>query len=93
MVDSSKGDIFKIIVKLTTPGSLFPIAIESKRSDYSDKVSAQANQSFISPNGVNWIDTSKNTAVIKLYENLMRINLVETNVCLKAYTDLQMIWH
>ncbi|WP_295619327.1 lectin like domain-containing protein [uncultured Methanobrevibacter sp.] len=87
MVDLSKGDIFKIIVKLTTPGSLFPIAIESKRSDYSDKVSAQANQSFISPNGVNWIDTSKNTAVIKLYENLMRINLVETNVCLKAYTD------
>ena len=87
MVDLSKGDIFKIIVKLTTPGSLFPIAIEFKRSDYSDKVSAQANQSFISPNGVNWIDTSKNTAVIKLYENLMRINLVETNVCLKAYTD------
>lgn len=87
LVDLAKGDIFKISVRLTTPDSLFPIAIESKRSDFSNKAHAELNQSFISPDGINWYDIAKNTTVCKFYEDLGRIKLVETNVCLKAYTE------
>ena len=86
MVDLAKGDIFKITVRLTTPDSLFPIAIESKRSDYSTKVTAELDQSFISPDGINWYDIAQDTVVTKFYEDLSRIKLVKTNVCLKAYT-------
>ncbi len=85
-VDVAKGNIFKIAVKLTTPDSLFPVAVESKRSDYSTKVTAEPNQSFISPDGVNWYDIGKNLTVTKFYKNVSRIKLCETNVCLKAYT-------
>ena len=80
-----KEDIFKIIVKLTTPDSLFPIAIESKRSDYSKKVTAQLNQSFISRDGIKWYDIANDTVLSKFYKDLNRIKLTETNVCLKAY--------
>lgn len=86
-VDLVKGDVFRIALRLCTPDSLFPIAIESKRDDYSNKVTAQLNQSFISPDGINWYDISKNTTVTKFYEDLGRVKLVETNVCLKAYTE------
>ena len=87
LIDLVKGDIFKISVRLTTPDSLFPIAIESKRSDYSNKVTAELNQSFISPDGINWYDIAQDTTVSKFYNDLNRIKLVETNVCLKAYTE------
>ena len=87
LVDLLRGDVFKITVRLTTPDSLFPIAIESKRSDYSNKVTAELNQSFISPDGINWYDIAQDTTVSKFYNDLNRIKLVETNVCLKAYTE------
>ena len=87
LIEVVKGDIFKVTVKLTTPGSLFPIAIESKRSDFSTKVTAQLNQSFISPDGIHWYDIAKDTYVCKFYEDLNRIKLQQTNVCLKVYTE------
>ena len=82
-----KGDTFRINVKLTTPDSLFPIAIESKRGQYSEKATAQSNQSFISPDGVSWYDISQKTVVSKFYNDLNRMGLEQTNVCLKAYTE------
>lgn len=87
LVDVAKGDVFKVTVRLTTPGTLFPIAIESKRSDYSTKVTAQLNQSFISPDGIHWYDIAQDTYVCKFYEDLNRIQLQQTNVCLKVYTE------
>lgn len=87
LVGLSKGDVFKITVKLTTPDSLFPIAIESRRSDYSIKVSASLGQSFISPDGINWYDMAKDTSVVKFYEDMTKVTLSKTNVCLKAYTE------
>ena len=87
LVDLSKGDIFKITVRLTTPDSLFPIAIESYRTDYSTKVTAELNQSFISPDGISWYDMAKDTTVVKFYQDLTKISLKHTNVCLKAYTE------
>jgi len=85
-VDVVKGNFFKITVKLTTPDSLFPVAVESYREDYSTKVTAEANQSFISPDGVNWYDIGKNLTVTKFYKKAIRTTLNQTNVCLKAYT-------
>ena len=85
-IDLAKGDKFRINVRLTTPDSLFPIAIESQRSGYSSKASAEANQSFISKDGVNWVDLTVNRTVVKFFERVFRINLAQTNVCLKAYT-------
>ena len=82
-----KGDLFRIEVKLTTPDSLFPIATESRRTDFSEKVTAQLNQSFISPDGIKWYDIAQDTVVSKFYKDLNRIKLEKTNVCLKAYTE------
>ena len=81
------GDIFRINIKITSPDSKFPVAIESQRSGYSSKASASLGQSYISPDGETWYDISKNTNVIKLYEYLIgNHTLYKTNVCLKAYT-------
>ena len=85
LINLLKGDIFKITVKLTTPDSLFPIAIESKRTDFSSKASAKLNQSFVSPDGINWIDIAGTPLVYKFYEDLSRLRLQNANVCLKAY--------
>ena len=87
LIDLVKGDIFKITVKLTTPDSLFPIAIESKRGNFSSKATAELNQSFISQDGINWYDIAQTTVVSKFFEDLTRVKLEQTNVCLKAYTD------
>ena len=89
LINLNEGDVFKVIVRLTTPGSLFPIAIESKRSDYSNKSTASLSQSFISADGVDWYDIAQTTTVVKFYERSYRINLQQTNVCLKAYTAYQ----
>ena len=74
-IDLKEGDLFKISIKLTTPGCLYPIAIES--NFYNFPAYAEPNQSFISANGRIWTDlttTSGNTF---------------SNVCLKAYTFIK----
>lgn len=87
LVELKTNDLFKIIIKLTTPDSLFPIAIESQRSGFSSKASASLGQSFVSPDGINWQDIAKPTELIKFYEALLGdYQLNQTNVCLKAYT-------
>jgi len=69
-----KNNKFAVIVKLTTPGSEFPIGVEDKEIGYSSNASANSGESYISYDGDYWTDvTSK-----PLWEN--------TNVCLKAFT-------
>ena len=93
-VELAKNDIFKIAVKLTTPDSCYPIAIESKREGYSSGASANPNESFISMDGINWIDLvdyknlyEDGLKVIKFYQYAQDYDLKEANVCLKAYTS------
>ncbi len=86
LVGLSKGDIFRIDVRLTTQDSLFPIAIESQRSGYSSKAEASLNQSFISPDGINWFDIAQDFEVVKISGCLYNKTMSQTNVCLKAYT-------
>ena len=93
-VELAKNDVFKIAVKLTTPDSFYPIAIESKREGYSSGASANPNESFISIDGINWIDLvdyknlyEDGLKLIKFYQYAQDYDLKEANVCLKAYTS------
>ena len=92
-INLAKDDIFKIAVKLTTPDSFYPIAIESQREGYSSGASANPGESFISIDGENWIDLvdyknlyEDGLKVIKFYQYAQDYDLKEANVCLKAYT-------
>lgn len=67
-----KGNDLAIVVKLTTPGYLYPVAVEYAISGYSDKTSALPGQSYVSADGINWMDTTDINA--------------SANVCLKAFT-------
>ena len=81
------GDSFKITVKLTTPSSLFPLAIESLYSGYTSRAKSALNQSFISPDGNNWYDMANaNTRSLKFYEDMYFHIIKNASVCLKAYT-------
>lgn len=72
-VPVSAGQRFSVVVELTTPGTRFPIAIESPIRGYSGKASAQSGQSYVSSDGSEWTDLTN------LYTG--------SNVCLKAFTD------
>ena len=86
-VELAKDDVFRVAVKLTTPISLFPVAIESQRSGYSSVADAEEGQSFISPDGINWYDLADYNEPIKFYQYAYRHELEKANVCLKAYAS------
>jgi len=67
------GDLFSVVVKLTTPGynNYYPIPVEYDYSGYSSKATASPGQSFTSSAGTSWSDTTKTDSTM--------------NVCIKAY--------
>lgn len=72
MVTLPSGQGFVVAVKLTTPGSNYPVALEYPEPGYSSQATASAGQSFVSSNGTSWSDITDSYA--------------NTNVCLKAFT-------
>jgi len=64
-----KGERFSIVVKLTTPGYQYPVAIEYPYSGFSSRASASSGQSFVSTTGTLWTD------ITSVYKN--------SNVCLR----------
>jgi C1A family cysteine protease len=70
-VTVTSGQKFSVVVRLTTPGYTYPIAIEYPVGGYSSAATASSGQSYMSSNGSNWTD------VAGYYSN--------TNVCLKAF--------
>ena len=74
MVNLNTGDKFRIEIKLTTPNTNYPIAVENYHSGFTSKASANANESFVSSNGKDWDDLTKVSGYSR------------ANVCLKAYT-------
>jgi len=68
----SKGEKFSVMVKLTTPGYRYPVAIEYPYPGFSSKASAHSGESYVSSTGTLWTDIST------VYAN--------SNVCLKALT-------
>lgn len=69
-VGVSRGEKFSVMVKLTTPGYRYPVAIELPYQGFSSKASAHKGESYVSSTGTLWTDIST------VYAN--------TNVCLKA---------
>ncbi len=88
LVDLNENDIFKVVVKLTTPNLLYPIPIECDVDEWIGNMSTDFNQSFISPDGVVWYDLHSNNTV--LYKDFASVlvyhNLSNAHVCLKAFT-------
>lgn len=71
-VQLKNGQKFSVVLKLSTPESKTPIAIEKPIAGWSSKAKANTGESFVSPDGKNWTDMTA------YYSN--------TNVCIKAFT-------
>ncbi|AKB25407.1 cell surface protein [Methanosarcina sp. MTP4] len=67
------GQNFSVLVKFTTPDYSYPVAVEYPLEGHSSKARANPGESFFSPDGESWVDTS--LAV----ENM--------SVCIKAFTN------
>lgn len=72
-IQLAAGQKFAVVVKLTTPGCIYPIPIEKPFSGFSSKATANPGESFISHGGTSWSDKTS-------YDP-------NTNVCLKAFTS------
>jgi C1A family cysteine protease len=70
-VTVSKGQRFAIVVALTTPGVLHPMAIEYHASDLNANVDITDGEGYISNNGLDWERVE---------------DMAEGNLCLKAYS-------
>lgn len=71
-VPVAAGQKFSVVVKITAPGSTYPICLERPYSGYASAATASTGQSYMSSNGTSWTD------VAGYYAN--------TNVCLKAFS-------
>jgi C1A family cysteine protease len=69
----TQGEKFSVVVKLTTPGYQYPVALEYPYAGYSSRASAKAGESFVSNDGISWTD------ITSVYSN--------SNVCLKAFSS------
>lgn len=69
------GRFFSVAVKLTTPGSRYPIPLEERLRGYSEAASAAPGESYLSSNGISWTDITT------------LAGQRETNVCLKAFAS------
>lgn len=67
----SAGERFAVIVKITTPGSGHPVAVEYRADEYTQNVVTEGRECYLSQTGEHWENTEKEFG---------------TNVCLKAYT-------
>lgn len=67
-----KGEKFSIIIRLTTPGYGYPLAVEYPMTGYSTQAVAHSGESFISSDGKTWTDL---TRVVQ-----------NGNACIRAFT-------
>jgi len=72
-VSIKKGDDFAAVIRMTTPGRWYPVAVEVPIEGYSSTATARGGQSYVSKDGVTWEDLT-----------LLQPN---ANVCLKVFTQ------
>ncbi|MDD1707257.1 MAG: lectin like domain-containing protein, partial [Methanoregulaceae archaeon] len=72
-VKVKQGEKFSVVVKLTTLGNNYPVAIEYPYSGFSSAATSRSGESYVSNNGVSWTDLTT------IYTN--------SNVCLKAFSS------
>jgi C1A family cysteine protease len=53
-----RGDEFAIVVKVTTPGTDGPLALENRVEGYSSKATANAGEGYLSENGESFVDVT-----------------------------------
>jgi C1A family cysteine protease len=73
LVPLTQGQKFSVVLKVTSPGTIHPIAFEMPMSGYSGGATASAGQSFMSSGGGSWTDITT-----------WRAN---SNICIKAFTS------
>ena len=66
-----KGQRFAVILHITTPGAVHPMAVEYQADDVAKTVDVTDGEGYISPNGKNWESAEQQ---------------YQCNLCLKAYT-------
>ena len=66
------GKRFAVVVFVDTPGTGRPVAVETRKDRYTDTVSLDGRESYISEDGTSWERTQ---------------TAYKTNVCLKLYTS------
>ncbi len=71
-VKLQKGKKFAVIIRITTPNSTRPVAVEYSYDEQTETVVIDDGEGYVSLKGVNWDNTEKEHYC---------------NVCLKAYTD------
>ena len=67
-----KGEKFAVILYLSTPGSVHPLAVEYVADQFTENVTLEDGQGYISAGGQNWESTEEKQ---------------NCNVCLKVYSD------
>lgn len=72
-INLNKNYKFSVAIKITSPGSIWPIALEYRSSNYSPAVVSRSGESFVSLNGEYWTDINTMSS--------------SCNVCLKAFTS------
>lgn len=73
----AKDEKFAVVVKIQTPNSETPIAIETVKEDlYVSEVVVNEGESYISPDGITWDDLGASKDI-------------KSNVCLKVFTNKQ----
>lgn len=70
-VQLEAGERFAVIARIFSPDEGKPVAVEVKKDRYTQNVSTEGRESYISPDGRNWERTQ---------------TAYGTNVCLKVYT-------
>jgi PKD repeat protein len=71
-VSIKKHDYFAAVIRMTTPGRWYPVAVEVPIEGYSSRATAGSDQSYVSKDGVHWEDFATLQA--------------NGNVCLKIFT-------
>lgn len=72
VVALQEGELFSVVIRYNTPSYNFPIPIECIVNNYSSAARSNPGESFISSDGINWVDLTTHVA--------------NANVCIKAFT-------
>jgi C1A family cysteine protease len=75
------GERFSIVIKFSNPSPVYPLAVELPYSRYSSKAQANPGESYVSSNGMSWLDM----------QNIPQFP--EANLCIKAFTTADDIPH
>jgi C1A family cysteine protease len=76
----TKGQLFSVVVKLTTPGVNAPIPVQYQASGYSSHAPSYARVSFVSSDGSTWTDTATDSNYPGMVVNLKAFSVAGSPV-------------